>query len=83
MFEELGASKDRTNTVKRRFREFINLQNRLEDNPSYKKSLKGMSQRDNFSKVSVEKIVLRNCENLCLKMAQLCEKCLKMTLIFN
>ena len=41
MYEEDGTSRVRTNKVKRRFREFINLQNRLEDNPESKKSLKG------------------------------------------
>ena len=32
----------RSGMVKRRFREFVNLQLRLEDNPLYKKSLKGL-----------------------------------------
>ncbi|KAK3089975.1 hypothetical protein FSP39_008133 [Pinctada imbricata] len=35
-----NVRKLRTQTVKRRFREFVNLQGRLEDNPSYKASLK-------------------------------------------
>ncbi|XP_061191333.1 sorting nexin-19-like [Saccostrea echinata] len=37
---EEGRTEVRTNRVKRRFREFINLQNRLEDNPTYKRNLK-------------------------------------------
>lgn len=40
VYEDQGTPRVRTNVVKRRFREFINLQNRLEDNPEYKKSLK-------------------------------------------
>lgn len=40
VYEDQGSPRVRTNVVKRRFREFINLQNRLEDNPEYKKSLK-------------------------------------------
>lgn len=40
VYEDQGTPKVRTNVVKRRFREFINLQNRLEDNPEYKRSLK-------------------------------------------
>lgn len=40
VYEDQGTPRVRTNKVKRRFREFINLQNRLEDNPEYKKSLK-------------------------------------------
>ncbi|XP_053381962.1 sorting nexin-19-like [Mercenaria mercenaria] len=37
---DIGELVYKSGTVKRRFREFINLQSRLEDNPSYKKSMK-------------------------------------------
>ncbi|XP_062586922.1 sorting nexin-19-like [Saccostrea cucullata] len=40
IYLEGGHTEVRTNRVKRRFREFINLQNRLEDNSTYKRNLK-------------------------------------------
>lgn len=42
LYQPDGNSKQiqKTGTVRRRFREFVNLQSRLEDNPKYKKSMK-------------------------------------------
>jgi hypothetical protein len=41
---DVGELVYKSGTVKRRFKEFINLQSRLEDNPVYKKSMKGIIQ---------------------------------------
>lgn len=42
-FDESECGVVRTKTVKRRHREFINLQSRLEDNKLYSKILKGIT----------------------------------------
>ena len=43
-----GIFVHRSGTVKRRFREFVNLQARLEDNPLFKKSMKGLTRMSHF-----------------------------------
>jgi len=68
-FTESGFLEHRTKDVKRRFREFINLQARLEDNENYKQSLRGIDLRLFYncylteiqrSKNEVKFIVLKN-----------------------
>ena len=46
-----GIFVHRSGTVKRRFREFVNLQARLEDNPLFKKSMKGLSRMAHFLEI--------------------------------